>query len=108
MYTDCSAIERGALGLQVSITQSSDPAVPPPRDTVPSRVIVGQNKIYNKDILEKGSECIGYPPVITGWYVLLHHQESIPNNQENSWAMSCVLINCSLDFLVFCWVLYYK
>lgn len=44
-----------------------------------------------KDILEEGSESIGYPPVITGWYMLLHHQENIPNNQENSWAMSCVL-----------------
>lgn len=46
----------------------------------------------------RGSGYVGYLPVTTGWYMLLHNQERIPNNQENSCAMSCVLINCNLDF----------
>lgn len=51
-----------------------------------------------KTLWRMGSWYVGYPPVITGWYMVLHNQERIPNNQENSCAMSCVLINCSLDF----------
>lgn len=49
--------------------------------------------------LEEESGYVGYPPVITGWYVLLHNGERIPNNQENSCAVSLCFNKRQSQFL---------
>lgn len=46
----------------------------------------------------QSSGYVEYLPVITGWCMILHSEESILSNQEISCGISCVFINCSLDF----------